>query len=788
MGSVDEASPHGAENKGPAELNYQICGEHKEVRYGIVGEGQGHSEEDESRINEVTEDLNNNQEGDVAVPLTHQPGPRKLQQQQQPGPIIQWERFLTVRTLKVLLVENDDSTRHVVSALLRNCSYEVTAVANGLQAWKILEDLTNHIDLVLTEVVMPCLSGIGLLSKIMSHKTRKIIPVIMMSSNDSMGTVFNCLSKGAVDFLVKPIRKNELKNLWQHVWRRYHSSSASGSESGIQTQKSAKSKSADESDNYSGSNDDDDNGSIGLNIRDGSDNGSGTQSSWTKRAVEVDSPQHMPTSDQLANPPDSTCAQVIHPKPEAFCHDWVSMNANGECEGQKESTDDFMGKDLEIGVARNPDTQHESYPTEQVSTKLTGTSVDRLPESDPKNEGALGLDSSNVSGEPSTQAADLIGTIANSSDAQPVTRFMEPRNGFSQIMKGKGITANSSMELLSLELSLKRPRSMGEGGTATHDNRNVLRRSAFSRYHTSATSNQAPTGYGGSCSLLDNSSEAVKTESTYNMISNSNAAPLKQGSNVSSNNNDMGSTTKNVFSKSVAAKEKTATTSAVKCVQPTTAFRSVQFQSSGTQQVMQEKVDDVTVTGSTGQQREIQCQVEVQHHHHHYHHHHVTHSIQKQQQVQPPPDHDLSLKNMAAAAPQCGSSNMFAGPGESNVANYSINGSNSGSNHGSNGQNGSSTAVNAVGMDMEIADGLAEKSRAGGGYWSGSRSGSGIDQSRFAQREAALKKFRQKKKARNFGKKVRYQSRKTLAEQRPRVRGQFVRQSVQEQRGEEADR
>lgn len=44
-----------------------------------------------------------------------------------------------------------------------------------------------------------------------------------MSSQDSMGIVFKCLSKGAVDFLVKPIRKNELKNLWQHVWRRCHS-------------------------------------------------------------------------------------------------------------------------------------------------------------------------------------------------------------------------------------------------------------------------------------------------------------------------------------------------------------------------------------------------------------------------------------------------------------------------------------------------------------------------------------------------------------------------------------
>lgn len=40
------------------------------------------------------------------------------------GSVIQWEDFLPKRSLKVMLVEDDDSTRHVVSALLRNCSYE----------------------------------------------------------------------------------------------------------------------------------------------------------------------------------------------------------------------------------------------------------------------------------------------------------------------------------------------------------------------------------------------------------------------------------------------------------------------------------------------------------------------------------------------------------------------------------------------------------------------------------------------------------------------------------------
>lgn len=48
----------------------------------------------------------------------------QVQQQQSQGAAVCWERFLHVRSIKVLLVENDDSTRHVVTALLRNCNYE----------------------------------------------------------------------------------------------------------------------------------------------------------------------------------------------------------------------------------------------------------------------------------------------------------------------------------------------------------------------------------------------------------------------------------------------------------------------------------------------------------------------------------------------------------------------------------------------------------------------------------------------------------------------------------------
>ena len=82
-------------------------------------EGQGFSEEHEYRANGDVKHVNN---GKVKA-AQEQSGRRRSQKESQ-GPLVRWERFLPFRSLKVLLVENDDSTRHVVSALLRNCGYE----------------------------------------------------------------------------------------------------------------------------------------------------------------------------------------------------------------------------------------------------------------------------------------------------------------------------------------------------------------------------------------------------------------------------------------------------------------------------------------------------------------------------------------------------------------------------------------------------------------------------------------------------------------------------------------
>ncbi|KAK8483719.1 hypothetical protein V6N11_061673 [Hibiscus sabdariffa] len=424
--------------KGLRELNHQLYDGNKITSNGVVAEEHVTLEGDDLKVNDTAE---NAKDGHLRVVRgLRAPAVLQIPQQQPQNATCCWERFLHVRTVTVLLVENDDSTRHVVTALLRNCSYEVIEAANGLQAWKILEDLTNHIDLVLTEVVIPGLPGIVLLSKIVNHKTHKNIPVIMMSSQDSMNVVFKCLSKGAVDFLVKPIRKNELKNLWQHVWRRCHSSSGSGSESGTQTQKSVKSKNVEKSDN-SGSNDEDNNESIDLNVGDGSDDGSGTQSSWTKQAAEVDSPRPVSHRDRVAERPDSTCAQVIHSNAEVSGNIRVPVTAARECQERDEHIDNVaMGKDLDIGMLRNVDLQLNS--TVEVPIKIIGTKQINLIE---------------------TEAATQNGITSKTTDLEKETA------------------------------DLKRLRGVKDDGNVVRDERNVLRRSdssAFSRYNTSPNANK----------------------------------------------------------------------------------------------------------------------------------------------------------------------------------------------------------------------------------------------------------------------------------------------------------
>ncbi|KAL8093299.1 hypothetical protein AgCh_035252 [Apium graveolens] len=577
----------------------------------------------------------------------------------------------------------------------------------------------------------------------------------VMSSNDSMGIVFKCLSKGAVDFLVKPIRKNELKNLWQHVWRKCHSYSSSGSESGIRIQNISKS-SFEESDNNTGSNGDDINWSTGLNVKDGSDNGSGTKNSWSERMAEVDKSQAVTLSDRLGGPADSTCAQVRHSRSRARTDYWVTSGCNKE---EVEHGNSSVGKYLETAILKNPVMNISLEPIRKESKKDNEESEKRVVE----------LNDEAANDKSKTGTSDYMCIITNSNSTNPRIKSVPTEDTLSKIINVKDKTIYETNVLPSIELDLNKPIDDAK------ITRNILRHSnlsAFTRYNITSSVNGTPTGNVGSCSPLDNSSEAEKTRMMHNLESNSLGTPNQHCG--SSNNDDMGSSTNNNLSKPVIEMQKARS---LINAHPDTAFQFKNCDKSSTKPEVQGLADPGITQGQTPHR-----QVQVQHHHHHYHHHHHhVHDIKEKEQLS---DHNsLSFKSNASAS-HFGSSDAVTAPIEGNAANFCLNTSASGSNNGSgaengsNGQNADKTAGTAEGATMAGENKGSRK--CGGEDLHGSRLKSGLDQNRSAQRAAALDKFRQKRKDRCFDKKVRYHNRKRLAEQRPRVKGQFVRQVVVE--------
>lgn len=263
---------------------------------------------------------------------------------------------------------------------------------------------------------------------------------------------------------------------------------------------------------------------------------------------------------------------------------------------------------------------------------------------------------------------------------------------------------------------------------------------------------QTPAGKVGGCSPCENSSVVNSRGVGRNFPSDSNAIPPSQQSNENNNKNDVCSANENVVPKLEAASDKLESLSAFKSSH-SSAFRPVRSGCiSLAPQVIFNKEDDART--EPVQVPITDQRVQVQHHHHH--HHHYYHHVHNEQKHQLHKDHDdVSLKNTASATQQPGLSNAFEFPIESQDGNYSQNGSASESNHGSNGQNGSYTAVNAGVTNVESDNGAAGNS--GTGDISRGNS-SRVDENRIAHREAALTKFRQKRKERCFEKKVTFLS------------------------------
>jgi two-component system, NtrC family, nitrogen regulation response regulator NtrX len=105
----------------------------------------------------------------------------------------------------ILIIDDERAIRRSLKDILELEDYTVFEASDGKEALKILEG--RNVDLIFCDIKMPQMDGIEFLSK---YSELSNAPVVMISGHGTIETAVECLKKGAVDYIEKPLDLNKI--------------------------------------------------------------------------------------------------------------------------------------------------------------------------------------------------------------------------------------------------------------------------------------------------------------------------------------------------------------------------------------------------------------------------------------------------------------------------------------------------------------------------------------------------------------------------------------------------
>jgi len=113
---------------------------------------------------------------------------------------------------KILIAEDSLTMRSlIVSTIAATGDYQTFEAANGFEALRLLP--REKVDLIITDINMPDINGLELVSFIRSNENYKLTPLIIISTEGSERDREKGLALGANDYLVKPFAPVKLQDL-----------------------------------------------------------------------------------------------------------------------------------------------------------------------------------------------------------------------------------------------------------------------------------------------------------------------------------------------------------------------------------------------------------------------------------------------------------------------------------------------------------------------------------------------------------------------------------------------
>lgn len=104
---------------------------------------------------------------------------------------------------KVLIVDDSDINREILSAILKN-QYEIIEAASGEQCIEKIKSAGEEISLILLDLIMPGMSGFDVLNYLNDNRLIGKIPVITITGDESDNSVREAYEKGVSDYITRP--------------------------------------------------------------------------------------------------------------------------------------------------------------------------------------------------------------------------------------------------------------------------------------------------------------------------------------------------------------------------------------------------------------------------------------------------------------------------------------------------------------------------------------------------------------------------------------------------------
>lgn len=120
----------------------------------------------------------------------------------------------------LLVVDDNEMNRDMLSRRLERQGYRVTVAADGRQALEFLNREDFH--LVLLDIMLPVMNGYQVLEQLKADQSLSHIPVIITTALDEADGKARCMELGAEDYLTKPFNPVLLKSRISDCLERHH--------------------------------------------------------------------------------------------------------------------------------------------------------------------------------------------------------------------------------------------------------------------------------------------------------------------------------------------------------------------------------------------------------------------------------------------------------------------------------------------------------------------------------------------------------------------------------------